>query len=559
MKKLIEKELMNRHQFLRRFGLGLVFVAIPPLLNISCSSKGNSNTPPINSTPSAATGKVLAKIQTLNTEFPSIGVYHRPNDQDRKSAGSGMGIYPCNGAASCAEENQRSELIYPPFVMATRRQTDGLARQAYLLLPAEIRQTTAFVIVDRLVQSPEAYLPYLQRKSQVVLIGSFFGIGAVRNEAEYQSTDDGTGTKTFHRLQLRQLEYAITLIQSLDKPCVDIIYGIGDSMNAYAVGICNQLQNKSQKILQQAGLDPNLFVLDWGADELVFKAFARRLPSLAFKVTMANAEAKHHYDANHTTTEIVRRTILSLKLTEATAQDFDAQVLVFDRHPQASSDFNQYFSPDDPQQAKFDRQFHQKMTAFTPEEQAKTIIIDGRNPNGALNMASLPTSDQFLAFGSWGTFANTCGQTLAIAKILAHAQNRLAQRQLLLEAVAHDVFCIGYASSQDKSSPLRQALKEKQLPYIHKDPPEYSLRQMQQVFAIVNSFVNRQMKKHMPGTSDTEFVVIPQLWRIFESQVLLKDGTLSIAGVFRRDLPPNTFNPFTLIPKIKTLQNSEEI
>jgi hypothetical protein len=559
LKKLIEKELMNRHQFLRRFGLGLVSVAIPPLLNTSCSSKGNSNTPPINSTPSADTTKVLAKIQTLNTEFPSIGVYHRPNDQDRKSAGSGMGIYPCNGSESCVEEDQRSELIYPPFVMATRRQTDGLARQAYLLLPAEIRQTTAFVIVDRLVQSPEAYLPYLQRKSQVVLIGSFFGIGAVRNEAEYQSTDDGTGTKTFHRLQLRQLEYAITLIQSLGKPCVDIIYGIGDSMNAYAVGIRNQLQNKSQEILQQAGLDPNLFVLDWGADELVFKAFARRLPSLAFKVTMANSEAKHHYDANHTTVEIVRRTILSLKLTEATAQDYDAQVLVFDRHPQASSDFNQYFSPDDPQQAKFDRQFRQKMTAFTPEEQAKTIIIDGRNPNGALNMASLPSSDQFLAFGSWGTFANACGQTLAIAKILAHAQNRLAQRQLLLEAVAHDVFCIGYASSQDKSSPLRQALKEKHLPYIHKDPPEYSLRQMQQVFAIVNSFVNSQMKAHMPGANETEFVVIPQLWRVFESQVFIKDGILSIAGVFRRDLPQNIFNPLTSIPKIQILGDLEDI
>lgn len=564
MKKLIEKEfleLMNRHQFLRRFAWGLVSVTVPSLLNISCSSKGNSDTttPPINSTASADTATVLAKIQTLNTEFPLIGVYHRPNDQDRKSAGSGMGIYPCNAAISCSEADQRSESIYPPFVMATRRQTDGLARQAYLLLPAEIRQTTAFVIVDRLVQSPEAYLPYLQRKSQVVLIGSFFGIGDVRNEADYQKTDDGTGTKTFHQLQLRQLEYAIALIQSLNKSCVDIIYGMGDSMNAYAVTIRNQLRNKSQNILRKAGLDPNLFVLDWGADELVFKAFARRLPSLAFKVTMANPEAKHHYDANHTTAEIVRRTILSLKLTETTAQNFDAQVLVFDRHPQASSNFNQYFPPDDPQQAKFDRQFRQQMAKFTPEEEAKTVIIDGRNPNGALNVASLPSSDQFLAFGSWGTFANTCGQTLAIAKILAHAQNRPAQRQLLLEAVAHDIFCIGYASSQDKSSPLRQALKKKQLPYIHKDPPEYSLSQMQQVFAIVNSFVNSQMKKYMPSAYDAEFVVIPQLWRIFESQVFLKDGTWSIAGVFRRDLPPNTFNPSTLIPKIKTLQNLEDI
>jgi hypothetical protein len=174
--------MMNRYQFLRRVGLGLVSIAVPPFLNTSCSPKSNNSTTtlPVNPNPSAATGKVLAKIQTLNTEFPLIGVYHRPNDQDRKSAGSGMGIYPCNGTTSCVEEDQRSELIYPPFVMATRRQTDGVARQAYLLLPTEIRQTTAFVIVDRLVQSPEAYLPYLQGKSQVVLIGSFFGINHPR-------------------------------------------------------------------------------------------------------------------------------------------------------------------------------------------------------------------------------------------------------------------------------------------------------------------------------------------------------------------------------------------
>jgi Protein of unknown function (DUF4127) len=549
--------MMNRHQFLRRFSWGLV--VIPSFLNTLRSSKSNSatTTSPVNST--SFVNAALAKIQTLNTEFPLIGVYHRPNDQDRKSAGSGMGIYPCNGSTVCTEADRRSELIYPPFVMATRRQTDGLVRQAYALLPKRIRQTTAFVIVDRLVQSPEAYLPYLRRKSQVVLIGSFSGIGNVQNEADYQKTDDGTGAKTFHRLQLRQLEYAIALIQSLNKPCVDIIYGMGDSINDYALTIRNQLQDRSQNILQQAGLKPNLFTLDWGADELVFKAFARRLPPLIFKVTMANPAAKHHYDGNHTTAEIVRRAIRSLKLTEAKDQNFDAQVFVFDRHPQASANFNQYFPPDDPQQAKFDRQFHQQMMAFTSKAEAKTVIIDGRNPNGALNIASLPSSDKFLAFGSWGTFANVCGQTLAIAKILAHAKNRPAQRQLLLEAIAHDVFCIGYASAQDASSPLRQALQEKQLPYIHKDPPEYSLSQMQQVFLILNSFVNRQMKKYMPSALNTEFVVIPQLWRIFESQVLLKDGPLSIAGVFRHDLPPKTFNPFILIPKIKASQNLEDI
>jgi hypothetical protein len=47
--------------------MGLISVALPPLLNTSCSHKGNNDIPPINPNPSAVTANVLAKIQTLNT------------------------------------------------------------------------------------------------------------------------------------------------------------------------------------------------------------------------------------------------------------------------------------------------------------------------------------------------------------------------------------------------------------------------------------------------------------------------------------------------------------
>lgn len=268
---------------------------------------------------------------------------------------------------------------------------------------------------------------------------------------------------------------------------------------------------------------------------------------------MANANAPHHYDANRTTADIVQRTLTTLNLTEATDDRFAAQVFVFDRHPEASADFNQYFPPDDPKQAQFDQQFRQRMQASATRQPAKTIIIDGKNPNEALNIACLPTSDRYLAFGSWGTFANTCGQTLAIAKLLLYAKNPAAQRQLLLEAIAHDVFCIGYAAAQDQNSPLRQALRQQGLNYLHKDPPAYQLEEIPQVFSALNIFVDQQMQTHMPSRKKTEFVVIPQLWRIFESQVLLKEGSLSVAGVYRQDLPPKTFNPFTQIPEVKAL------
>lgn len=250
---------MDRRQFLQGFGWGtlsgglsLTWHSFPPLHSATLAAPALS----------AKTAAVLATIQTLNTEFPSIGIYHKPNDQDRQSAGSGLGIYPCDGKLPCGEPDQRSESIYPPFVMAPRRQTDGLVRQAYLLLPASIRQTTAFVIADRLLQFPEAYLPYLQQKSKVVLIGSFFGIGAITNKTDYDNTDNGTGTRTFHRMQLRQLEYAIALIQSLNKPIIDIVYGMGDSITPYAVTIRNFLKRDCQTILQRAGLNPSLFVMD---------------------------------------------------------------------------------------------------------------------------------------------------------------------------------------------------------------------------------------------------------------------------------------------------------
>lgn len=534
---------MKRRRFLQQMGLGVL---------VEATSRRSP------------TDQVLEQIRGLNREFPAIGIYQRPNDQDRQSAGSGFGIYPCRGKLPCAEMalglDPRSESVYLPFVMATRRQTDGLVRQAYWLLPAQVRRRTAFVIADRLLQFPEAYLPYLRQRSQVVLIGSFFGIGAIQNSQDYEATDDGTGTRSFHRMQLRQLEYSIALIRSLNKPIVDIVYGMGDSLSDYALVVRDRLRQESTTILRKAGMPAGRFSLEWGADELVFKAFARQLPSFAVQLVMANPEARHHYDANRTTAEILRRTLAGLNLQEFTPQGRAAgsvnpvRVYVFDRHPQAPSNFNQPFSPQDGEQAQFDQAFGQQLAALSPAQQARAVIIDGRNPNGALNPDSMPLSDQYLAFGSWGTFANVCGQTLGMAKLLLFAQRPAVQRQLLLEAIAHDIFCIGYATAQNPGSPFRQALVDAGLRYLHKDSPgsdlAYDLAEMVGVFGVMNAFVNQQMRLYLPHLRGAEFVVTPQLWRTFEAQVLLRDGSLPVGGVFRKDLPAPTFDPRARIPQI---------
>ena len=55
----------------------------------------------------------------------------------------------------------------------------------------------------------------------------------------------------------------------------------------------------------------------------------------------------------------------------------------------------------------------------------------------------------------------------------------------------------------------------------------------------------------MPKLSSTKLVVVPQLWRMFESQVYISDGDLSVAGVYREDLPSAIFNPFKAVKNVK--------
>jgi hypothetical protein len=53
-------------------------------------------------------------------------------------------------------------------------------------------------------------------------------------------------------------------------------------------------------------------------------------------------------------------------------------------------------------------------------------------------------------------------------------------------------------------------------------------------------------------------VFVPQLWRTFESAVYLREGRLSVAGVYRTDLPA-AFNPNRLANYVKTFNLPELI
>lgn len=520
---------LNRRQFLLATGTAL----------FAGHSKALSQTPST-SPVSSSTQAVITRIQ--NIRFSTLGkIYHSPNDQDR----TGMGIWPCRTCKGpirdCQEEDRRSEKIYLPFVMAPRRQTDMMVRQAYHLLPETIRRQTAFVLADRLVQYPEAYLPYLQQKQQVVLVGSFVGIDNARSAAAFPQW-----LVQLHQLELLQVEVCIDLIHSLGKPIVDIVYAVGDSPSEFASTFREQMEVKLHRILDSKGLKQLQRPLAWGADEVMLKAFARRLPPLRLKVRMASPNARHHYDGQATTTAVLQLAMTEVGLTATQNDSFDIQALIFGRHPQALAFA---YQPNDGQQQALDQQFAQQLRQVPVDLRSKTLIIDARIPNGAWDAQCIPPSDDFLAFGSWGTFTNSCAQTLTIAKLLHYAQRPTIQRQLLLESIVHDVFAIGYAEARHRNSPLRSRLQAEGLRYD--DTCYATAKEVEHVYEVINAFVNERIATVAPQLGSVTFKVSPQLWRTFESQVFLEGGEDAIPGVYRTDLNPAIFNPLRAVTNAK--------
>lgn len=128
-----------------------------------------------------------------------------------------------------------------------------------------------------------------------------------------------------------------------------------------------------------------------------------------------------------------------------------------------------------------------------------------------------------------------------------------------LEAIAHDVFIIGYAEAQKQDSQLKQWQTRKGLKgqYIHKESSSQRYKdanEVQQIYQQINVFLNERMSTMMPVIGNTRLTVVPQLWRTFESQVFTSDGESSIAGVYRTyndETLDKTFNPFKATNNMK--------
>jgi hypothetical protein len=467
------------------------------------------------------TAKILEEIRN-NTRF---NVYHQPTEQD----GDGKGI-PANG------RDNRSERICPVYVLSPRRQTDSLVRQLITVLPIK---DTAFIIAERLVQYPEDYLPTISQFEKAVIVQSFVGIGGASQYPDW--------AKERHNKELWRLEQSIRLLQSMNRTISAVVCAMGDSLGPVANDVRQKVQERLYSLLDQYNLSAIKQPITWGADELVAMAIAQTLPETKVRLLISNEETEMWYDGRRPPKEVVAGKLQPVGLVQ-TETDWDFEVAILTRRKNGS--INDY-QKDDQKQAQLDDEFLSQYENYSPEQRSKLVIIDGRLFNGAWNARSVLPYCDLLAFGGWGTFGNCVGSTLAVAKILFHAKNPAAQKQLYLEAVAHDVFANGYQEVQRKEEPesFCNKLKNKTgITFNHYDGyPDSAITQ--KVFALLNQHVNQRMRQHFAGTSCIQgrvFRITPQFWRTFESEVHIwprLPEEVHKVGIYRTDLEALAFNP----------------
>lgn len=411
----------------------------------------------------------------------------------------------------------------PVYCPNARRQTDSMLRQAYRLLPEDVRRSTAFIHVPRFLVAPDRYTPDLLSKRQAVIIGSFMGIG--KGESDW--------SRDRHREQMEMLKMTVEYLRLLKLPIKSVYYAMGDSSAENALGVRNRLQREAEAI---AGVRVKT---SWGADETVMTAFADQLPHVNIRLRISNADAPQWYEGQRPAREIIREKLPSLGVSVGPNPAFT--VAVFTRRKEGA---NNDFEPNDAKQAELDRSLLRSLKGIPRE---KTALVDARLFNGAWDSRLVDGHTDWLAYGSWGTFGNCFGATVAMAKLLHFNGSSHVRRQLFLEAVAHDFFANGYEEMQRGQG--RREIEKTGVKFNHW-AGYGTAEETAKVFGALNKFVNRRMKEVFGSALDRTVRFTPQLWRTFESEVHLvpkRKEDLFEAGMYRTDLTPSVFDP-TCIP-----------
>jgi len=461
-------------------------------------------------------------LRLVLAEIRAGSRYHKPTPQDAASPG----IYP-DGAPDAS-----SEPVLPPFIMAPRRQTDSMVRQLYSLLPRSIRRSIAFVIPDRIAKDPDAYVPYLRSREAVVIVGNFVGIG--------QASADQAWFVDRHATELWMASITLRLAQALRLEIQGVRYTMGDSTSAYASQVREDLETKLHAELSRLGLAEQKLPVTWGADEAVPVALAATLPERTIRVRYASTTARHHYDGNKTSPEVVVPKLGELGLKQVDSEA-DLELVVLNNVTGDDGTF-----PNATSQHTFDEDTFGWVRSLDAAARQKLVIVDGRMFNGSFDAYSAPPYCDYLGYGAWGTFANKVGTTLASAKIALASNNVAARRALLLEAIAHDAFANGYRDGRDL---LKPRLSARGITFDHSGGYE-SIADVTTVFEVLNQLVQERMQAHFKGSdclgAGEQVRFTPQLWRTFESEAHLTPtpkGAPGVVGAYRSDLAPAVFDP----------------
>jgi hypothetical protein len=312
--------------------------------------------------------------------------------------------------------------------------------------------------------------------------------------------------------------------------------------------------------------------LSWGADELMLSAFARQLPERTISVNIQNPSARFFYDSGASASELVEEAAKKAGL-RLVGNGSDINVVAFTLTPEANESGAQTFPTGIAyaNQRKADQAFALQLHRLPKDILSRTVVIDARLNNGAMDTTSLPPTTDVLGYSAWGTGGNNFGQSLAMAKIITDAQDRAkkagdskqlsylntARRQLVVESVAHDAFFIGYANGASAltlksgmTNPLASELKSQKLPAAPGEKlGESSLKSLSDK---ASRYATANVQKKYPGLSG-RIQFIPQPFnRRFEASTLYSGGVIRKAGSISLELvrkypqfnPANTYRGY---------------
>jgi hypothetical protein len=373
------------------------------------------------------------------------------------------------------------------FITDNRRQTEQMPKQMYALLPEKIKGKWGYVFCGNDIPPTK----------NILLFDNYTGF---QDTAVYPDWAQERHNNTIACIE--------GILKKYPERIITLQVTQGDSTNrAFALEIRKKLQERQDAITDKYRI--NRANITFGADEQAIQAMAYSLGPVEVDIIVSNPDAGQHYDGDRPAKELIAAKLGQIGLVQKAGAPF--RVLVFTRRPGGGI---VDWQADDKAQQIFDQTFIEQ-NPITKD----TAIVDARLYNGAWDSTSAPKRCDYLAYGGWGTFGNSFGQTASIAKILYKL--KADRKQFILEAVAHDVFFQGYNDAQRRG--FRDIVEKAGYTYMHYD--EYSWENAKKIYVLLNDYVNKRMTDYFKGTGcfdGKKILLTPQRPALFEAISELK-------------------------------------